>query len=310
MDKESSTVDLQAFDTWLDGESENFGGWEHLEKSKQILDGNYQLRKEHVKLEGNASSVACRTIVRAQYGRTRSPFVQQVIELTKLTHDDFFLDLGSGIGSVVLHAAAVVGCRSAGVEICVGRHEVALKLQTAFARFLPDNATKVEFLHGDFRSEKIFTLARQCTVLFVNNANGVFNVRSSPSDCFSLDWHVARLVGGMPNGVRVMCYDGLSDLDCAPLNQCFTKQQHVSAAGGTSWTERSKSLTKFCVYVKTANKWTCDRCQSVNPLVVDAPNDAQWNETLNDTCAVCKEQGFRKPYALRTRTKRYPFALA
>ncbi|KAH9260156.1 hypothetical protein BASA81_001931 [Batrachochytrium salamandrivorans] len=302
----ANMVTLARFDEWLDGESENFGGWESLEKSKQILDGNYQLRKEHVQLDDKSSSLACRTIVRAQYGRTRSPFVQQILDLTNVSAQDTFLDLGSGIGSVVLQASAVTGCEAIGVEICVGRHQVALQLQTAFER---EFANKVSFLHGDFRTQHIFQKARNCTVLFVNNANGVFNVRSSPSDCFSLDWHVARLVAGMPNGSRVMCYDGLSDLDSAPLNQCFTKTMHVSAAGGTSWTEKSKSLTKFCIYVKTGNDWICDRCQSVNTMVQDSPT-AEWGETIHDTCVECTKQGFRKPYALRTRTKRYAYGEA
>lgn len=51
------------------------------------------------------------------YGETSFQFVQQMIDEIGLDKDDVFIDLGSGIGQVVLHVAAAVNCvRCIGIE--------------------------------------------------------------------------------------------------------------------------------------------------------------------------------------------------
>jgi hypothetical protein len=50
------------------------------------------------------------------YGETSFELVCEVIKLTKMTENDVFLDLGSGVGQIVLQVAAKVGCKCYGVE--------------------------------------------------------------------------------------------------------------------------------------------------------------------------------------------------
>lgn len=51
------------------------------------------------------------------YGETRFEFVQQMIEEIGIEKDDVFIDLGSGIGQVVMHVAAAFNCsRVIGIE--------------------------------------------------------------------------------------------------------------------------------------------------------------------------------------------------
>ena len=50
------------------------------------------------------------------YGETSFEFVQQMIDQFKFTEDDVFIDLGSGVGQVVLHVAAASKCRCIGIE--------------------------------------------------------------------------------------------------------------------------------------------------------------------------------------------------
>lgn len=54
-----------------------------------------------------------------------------VIDLAdyKITADDRFLDIGAGLGKVVLHVAAEVGCASAGIEVVPLRAEAANDLK-------------------------------------------------------------------------------------------------------------------------------------------------------------------------------------
>lgn len=45
----------------------------------------------------------------------------------RLTHEGLFLDIGSGVGQLVMLAAAKVGCRSHGLEVVESRHNVAVQ---------------------------------------------------------------------------------------------------------------------------------------------------------------------------------------
>lgn len=249
-------VEEKTFEEKLSGAVQRiFGGWEQLERSWQIRRGNNFLKKEHLGLSDPAYQRVTECTGQAQYGRTCPTFVHQVLQLLQVTPDDHLVDLGSGVGSVVLQAAATVGCRATGIEMCVGRHKAALEISGAFPTI------PVTLLHGDFRD--YLEMCRSATVLFVNNAHGVFSASRSGKKAPSLDWHVAQLVCGMADGTRVMCYDALLELDSEPLSQCFTKTTHLSPPGGTSWTTEK---TPFCVYVKKANEWKCSLCGTKHPL--------------------------------------------
>ncbi|CAN0506832.1 unnamed protein product, partial [Discosporangium mesarthrocarpum] len=50
------------------------------------------------------------------------------------------LDIGSGIGSIVLQAAAWAGCAAVGVEIVPKRHECATELHGALLNVLSANS--------------------------------------------------------------------------------------------------------------------------------------------------------------------------
>jgi hypothetical protein len=70
---------------------------------------------------------------REVYGETNASLVQHIVETQKITAADTFFDLGSGIGQVVLQAAAMTGCRAFGVELMDVPAQYAAALQVAFA---------------------------------------------------------------------------------------------------------------------------------------------------------------------------------
>ena len=55
------------------------------------------------------------------YGETSFPFIQQIIEEFPLNEEDVFIDLGSGIGQVVLQVAAASKCAK-----CIGIEKAEL----------------------------------------------------------------------------------------------------------------------------------------------------------------------------------------
>jgi hypothetical protein len=69
---------------------------------------------------------------REVYGETNASLVQHIVETQKITDADTFFDLGSGIGQVVLQAAAMTGCRAFGVELMDTPAQYAAALQVAF----------------------------------------------------------------------------------------------------------------------------------------------------------------------------------
>lgn len=59
------------------------------------------------------------------YGELMPTFVTDVFRATGLTENSLFLDLGSGVGNVVLQASLETGCRSYGIELMPGPAELA-----------------------------------------------------------------------------------------------------------------------------------------------------------------------------------------
>jgi len=86
------------------------------------------------------------------YGELTSAGVRQLIRATRLSADDVFVDLGSGVGKVVLQVAlAVSGVRCIGIEIDGARHASAceaLRRAEALGVLEPGRCA---FRHGDIR---------------------------------------------------------------------------------------------------------------------------------------------------------------
>lgn len=51
-------------------------------------------------------------------------FLKKIIELTHLSPDEIFVDIGHGAGNAVLQAALTVGCESRGIEVVPERCRV------------------------------------------------------------------------------------------------------------------------------------------------------------------------------------------
>ncbi|KAI1448205.1 histone H3-K79 methyltransferase [Annulohypoxylon stygium] len=108
------------------------------------------------------------------YGELLHPFItKMLVEQTKMTSDQVFIDLGSGVGNVVLQAALEIGCRSYGCEIMENACNLAEAQEKEFrARCLQWGVAhgRVHLERGDFRaSTKIMEKLKEADVILVNN---------------------------------------------------------------------------------------------------------------------------------------------
>lgn len=107
------------------------------------------------------------------YGELMPSFVAEIIHVTELHRGSVFLDLGSGVGNVVLQVSVQVGCCSFGIELREDLAGIATKyLQAVQSRCSMWGATMgaAELWQGDFTSDPRLDQLLPCAdVIVVNN---------------------------------------------------------------------------------------------------------------------------------------------
>lgn len=107
------------------------------------------------------------------YGELLTPFVHKIFAQTSLNSSHVFVDLGSGVGNVVLQAALQTGAESWGIE----KMDLAAELGTRQAAELQARSRlwnirlgALHLLHGDFLdSPAIDAVLHRADVVLVNN---------------------------------------------------------------------------------------------------------------------------------------------
>ncbi|KAI9820973.1 MAG: Nucleosomal histone H3-Lys79 methylase [Thelocarpon impressellum] len=107
------------------------------------------------------------------YGELLPRFSSMIFSDTELKSDDVFVDLGSGVGNVVLQAALQVGCESWGCEVMGNACDLASRQETEFAarcRLWGLSAGSVHLERGDFlKNAAIGRVLARADVVLVNN---------------------------------------------------------------------------------------------------------------------------------------------
>ncbi|TLD04897.1 uncharacterized protein PgNI_09465 [Pyricularia grisea] len=108
------------------------------------------------------------------YGELLHPFISEIlVQRLKMTSDQVFVDLGSGVGNVVLQAALDIGCESWGCEMMENACNLAdaqKKEFTARCRLWGIAPGKVRLERGDFRTnERTLSALKRADVVLVNN---------------------------------------------------------------------------------------------------------------------------------------------
>ena len=107
------------------------------------------------------------------YGELLPPFIHNIFHQTSLTSSSVFVDLGSGVGNVVLQSALQTGAESWGIEIMDTPASFALKQASelrARARMWNIRLGPIHLIHGDiFDNAQIDEVLRRADVVLVNN---------------------------------------------------------------------------------------------------------------------------------------------
>lgn len=107
------------------------------------------------------------------YGELLPPFVSKIFKETKIKSDQLFIDLGSGIGNVVIQAALQIGCESWGCEMMKNACDIAdlqAKEFEARCRLWGLAPGEVHLERGDFlKNLPIQKKLQQADVVLVNN---------------------------------------------------------------------------------------------------------------------------------------------
>ncbi|VDL97768.1 unnamed protein product [Schistocephalus solidus] len=96
------------------------------------------------------------------YGETSFELVSQMVNTVSITNDDSFIDLGSGVGQVVLQVAASSNAKfSYGIEKADYPSRCAEKMDREFRRWM--------LVQGDFLSPECTERIISSTIIFANN---------------------------------------------------------------------------------------------------------------------------------------------
>lgn len=107
------------------------------------------------------------------YGELLPRFCSDIFKKSGLSHEMTFVDLGSGVGNVVLQAALEIGCESWGIEMMDNPCDLAELQEKEFperTRQWGLRAGKVRLLRGDFtKNTEISAVLKRADVVLVNN---------------------------------------------------------------------------------------------------------------------------------------------
>ena len=99
------------------------------------------------------------------------PLIERFLLQAKVTKDDVFIDLGSGVGNVVESVATRVGCRCIGIELNEHNYKLSVEAASHFRQFREENQLpnpSVEYVHGDLT--KLWDMVvKEGTVVWCSN---------------------------------------------------------------------------------------------------------------------------------------------
>ncbi|KAF9242377.1 DOT1-domain-containing protein [Melanogaster broomeanus] len=107
------------------------------------------------------------------YGELMPSFTSDIISATHLNSSSLLIDLGSGVGNVLLQASLQTGCQSYGIELMEGPADVAREQLKQFkkrCRLWGVRTGEVELEEGDMlTSRRVSELLGEADVVLVNN---------------------------------------------------------------------------------------------------------------------------------------------
>ncbi|KAF5370802.1 hypothetical protein D9758_002119 [Tetrapyrgos nigripes] len=145
--------------------------WTHLPQKvlMRIIEENYQrCVGPHVRTLKRYEAFTSEV-----YGELMPSLVYQIVQETKLNENSLFIDLGSGVGNIVVQASLQTGCKSYGVECNPHPAKVADIMMEQFrirCRMWGVRVGEMEVEKGDMlKSARVHELLSQADVVLVDN---------------------------------------------------------------------------------------------------------------------------------------------
>lgn len=177
------------------------------------------------------------------YGEIKFHFVTVLIDHLKITKNDVFYDLGSGIGNVVMQVSMDSGCKAIGIEKDIKRHQTALRLLAQCDNIKPGLADRVILWHKDLIWDDIDIM--DASVIFMNNW------------CFSQELELCLLdyFSTLKSGTIVVCLKNLfgarqstnSRKRCKSEEYIQLKEIIKGPKDGVSWTNAQIDCYIYCI---------------------------------------------------------------
>jgi H3 lysine-79-specific histone-lysine N-methyltransferase len=173
------------------------------------------------------------------YGELLPDFVSDILHETRLNHEQVFVDLGSGVGNVVLQAALEIGAESWGIEMMPNPCDLAdlqAKEFPARAKLWGLNVGKVQLLRGDFtRNTRMGEVLKKADVVLVNNQAFTAALNETLLSMF-LDLKEGCQVVSLKPFVPVGHKINMRNVD-SPVNM-FVQREAEYFSNRVSWTDR------------------------------------------------------------------------
>lgn len=171
------------------------------------------------------------------YGETRPPVIDAIIRRLRIKSHHVFLDLGSGIGNVVLQVSAQTRCKCYGVELLDTPAVLARRQVLEFRARLQAYGRSLSTCHlkrADFLEDrKVHEVIERADIVFVNNY------------AFESDVNVQLklLFLGMKEGAKIVCFAPFRAVDYTitehnmnDVGSILTVEKYTYNTGGVSWT--------------------------------------------------------------------------
>lgn len=190
------------------------------------------------------------------YGELLPRFISDIFKQTRLKSGQIFVDLGSGVGNVVLQAALEVGCESWGCEMMQNACDLADLQHAEFkarCRLWGLAAGGIHLVRGDFlNQEAVAKILRKADVVLINNQAFTPQLNNELINHF-LDLkegcQIVSLKSFVPAGHKIQSRNLNSPVNLLSVKQKNYWSECVSwtNAGGTYFvaTKDSSRLKKF-----------------------------------------------------------------
>ena len=172
------------------------------------------------------------------YGELLPRFISTIFKETRLKSGQVFVDLGSGVGNVVLQAALEIGCESWGCEMMENACDLAELQQVEFkarCRLWGIAPGETHLVRGDFLKEQsISDVLKRADVILINNQAFTPQLNTELINHF-LDMkegcQIVSLKSFVPAGHKIQSRNINS-----PLNLLTVKQKNYWS-NSVSWTD-------------------------------------------------------------------------